>query len=55
MNGTEKRGGEAKILKRGGHAGSRGGPLKIRVAGTPLRTMEDIFKLNASAADPKFY
>ena len=32
--GTEKRGGETKILK----AASRGGSLK-RVAGTPLRTM----------------
>ena len=28
VGGTEKRGGETKILKRGGQAGSRGGCLK---------------------------
>ena len=38
---TEKKGGETKILKRGGRAGSRDGCLKKEggEAGTPLRTM----------------
>ena len=36
--GTEKRGGETKIFKRG-QAGSRGEYLKKGVAGTPLQTM----------------
>ena len=39
-DGTEKCLGETKILNRGGRqAGSRGGCLKKRGAGTPLRTM----------------
>ena len=37
--GTKKRGEETKILKRG-QAGSKGGCLKKRGAGTPLRTMK---------------
>ena len=40
--GTEKRGGETEILKRG-QAGSRGGALKWG-AGTPLRTMHQKVK-----------
>ena len=38
MGGTEKRGGETKILKRARKLGQGVGALK-REAGTPLRTM----------------
>ena len=38
--GTEQRGVEAKILKRGGYAGSKDGCLKKGVAGTHLQTMK---------------
>ena len=41
MGGTEKRGGDTKILNRG-HAGSRGGCLKEGGAGTPLRSVNKI-------------
>ena len=39
--GTEKRGREAKILKKKGQAGSRGGCLKNGGSGTPLRNYDD--------------
>ena len=35
----QKRGGGNKDFKKGGQAGSRGGCLKKRGGGTPLRTM----------------
>ena len=38
--GTEKRGGEAKILKKKRQAGSRDGSLKKRGSGTPLRNYD---------------
>ena len=38
--GTEKRGGEAKILKKKGQAGSRDGCLKNGGSGTPLRNYD---------------
>ena len=44
MGGTEKRGGQTKILRRGGQAGLRGECLKKREAGTRVRTM-DVFQL----------
>ena len=37
--GTEKRGGETKILKRGGEMGQGVGDLKKGGSGTPLWTM----------------
>ena len=45
MDGTEQRGGDLKILKRDGQAGSRGGCLKKKGGGgvgAPLRTMKYI-------------
>ena len=43
--GTEKRGGETKIFKKGGKLGQGVGALKRGVAGTPLRTMGCILVL----------
>ena len=39
--GTQKREGEAKILKKKGQAGSRDGCLKKAGSGTPLRNCDD--------------
>ena len=45
--GTEKKEGETKILKRGGKLGQGVGALKkIGGAGTPLRTMMQLFWFN---------
>ena len=43
----EQKGGEGKqiISKRGGEAGSRGGSLKKKGAGTPLGTMQRLLYL----------
>ena len=58
--GTEKRGGDTKILKRGRQAGSRGGvPYKGAGDGAPLRTMPTIrdlrLQLNISHEHCKFF
>ena len=43
--GGTVRGGDTKILKRGGQTGSRGGHLKKVGSGTPLKTMYNQFLL----------